>query len=165
MANTIIRNLQGYTAGSFMLGRFLTIMLPIVFWKNFIEQEIMFLLNESVLFDKYIHILYEVGERNISKARETKIRKREKEDIDFADLFSDILQEVKESDFLNGLNDQGWKISFDWIFHNDTNYLKILEGNYRNNLEATKKTGTASAIDRFFGEQETIYAEVEPCKN
>ena len=52
-----------------MLGRFLTIMLPIVFWKNFIEQEIMFLLNESVLFDKYIHILYEVGERNISKAR------------------------------------------------------------------------------------------------
>lgn len=65
----IQRNLQGYTAGSFMLGRFLTIMLPIAFWKNFIKSEILFLLNESVLFDKYIHILYEVGERNISKAR------------------------------------------------------------------------------------------------
>jgi len=65
----IKENLQGYTAGSFMLGRFLTIMLPTAFWKNFTEAEILFLLNESVLFDKYIHILYEVGERNISKAR------------------------------------------------------------------------------------------------
>ncbi|RLD66008.1 MAG: hypothetical protein DRI95_07490, partial [Bacteroidetes bacterium] len=65
----IERNLQGYTAGSFMVGRFLTIMLPVAFWKNFSEAEILFLLNESVLFDKYIHILYEVGERNISKAR------------------------------------------------------------------------------------------------
>jgi hypothetical protein len=63
------RNLQAYTAGSFMLGRFLTIMLPVAFWRNFTEPEILFLLNESVLFDKYIHVLYEVGERNISKAR------------------------------------------------------------------------------------------------
>jgi len=65
----IKRKIQGYTAGSFMLGRFLTIMLPAAFWKNFTEHEILFLLNESVLFDKYIHVLYEVGERNISKAR------------------------------------------------------------------------------------------------
>lgn len=65
----INKNLKGYTAGSFMLGRFLTLMLPVKFWKSFSEDEILFMLNESVLFEKYIHILYEVGERNLSKAR------------------------------------------------------------------------------------------------
>ncbi len=65
----INKELRGYTAGSFMLGRFLTLMLPIKFWKSFSEDEILFMLNETVLFEKYIHILYEVGERNLSKAR------------------------------------------------------------------------------------------------
>lgn len=63
------KNLKGYSAGSFMLGRFLTLPLPVKFWKSFTENEILFMLNESILFEKYIYVLYEVGERKLSKAR------------------------------------------------------------------------------------------------
>jgi len=34
---------------------------------------------------------------------------------------------MSKSPFLTG---DGWKVSFDWLIENDTNYLKTLEGNY-----------------------------------
>lgn len=50
--------------------------------------------------------------------------------------FDKILEAVKESTWAHGNNDRGWKISFDFIIENDTNYLKVLEGKYKpaNNL-------------------------------
>jgi len=61
---------SGYSAGSFMLGRFLSLQQTCHFWKSFSNNEIAFMLNEVVLFEKYIYILNEVGERRLNKAKE-----------------------------------------------------------------------------------------------
>ena len=39
---------------------------------------------------------------------------------------------VQESKFLTGDNDRGWVAKFDWLMANDTNIVKVLEGNYKN---------------------------------
>jgi len=63
------KNLQGYTAGSFMLGRFLCQQHPVAFWKAFSEDLIEIMLNEYVLFEKYTNVLNKVGEREVNRAR------------------------------------------------------------------------------------------------
>jgi len=60
---------KGFTAGSFMLGRFVCLSHPVKFWDEFVENEIVFILNEYVLFEKYMNILNQVGERKINRAR------------------------------------------------------------------------------------------------
>lgn len=64
----------------------------------------------------------------INGDRLTKLRRRLKNPL--FKIF-DILEMVKISDFLLGKK-TNWKISFDFIIENETNYLKILEGNYKN---------------------------------
>ncbi len=63
------RAIKGFMAGSFMLGRFISKRHTVAFWKALNETEIAFLLNESVLFEKYLQVLYEVGEQHINRAR------------------------------------------------------------------------------------------------
>ncbi len=63
------RDINGYTAGSFMLGRFVCLQQPIHFWKEMDAAEIVFLLNEYILFEKYLQVLNDVGERHINRAR------------------------------------------------------------------------------------------------
>ncbi|MCF6240574.1 MAG: hypothetical protein L3J74_04420 [Bacteroidales bacterium] len=117
----INKKLKGYTAGSFMLGRFLTLMLPVKFWKVFSEDEILFMLNETVLFEKYIHILYEVGERNLSKARHK--------------ILKSGLQNIKIQNF-NLKNFTSLKLAFkDWdkitenkLAHYDSELLILING-------------------------------------
>lgn len=46
--------------------------------------------------------------------------------------FVKILSEIKISDYLQGKSND-WRVDWDWVFENDTNYLKIIEGKYRNN--------------------------------
>ncbi len=41
-----------------------------------------------------------------------------------------ILAAVQDQPFCMGKNDRGWKVSFDWLISNDTNYLKVLEFKY-----------------------------------
>ena len=48
--------------------------------------------------------------------------------------YDKILSLIKKSAFLCGSNDRGWKIDFDWLVYNDTNYNKILEGKYDNKV-------------------------------
>ena len=62
-------NLQGYSAGSFMLGRFLCQQHPVVFWNAFPEDLIAAMLNEYILFEKYTNVLHKVGERKVNRAR------------------------------------------------------------------------------------------------
>ena len=42
-----------------------------------------------------------------------------------------VLEQIGLSKFLQGNNDRKWVVSFDWLIKNDTNYLKVLEGRYR----------------------------------
>ena len=41
---------------------------------------------------------------------------------------------MEASDFLKGYNKYGWKATFDWVFKNSENWIKILEGNYDNRI-------------------------------
>ena len=45
------------------------------------------------------------------------------------DSFLQAINLIKESDFLKGVNDKGWVITFDW-FIKPNNFVKVLEGNY-----------------------------------
>ncbi|HPR18508.1 MAG TPA: hypothetical protein PLD62_09710, partial [Candidatus Cloacimonadota bacterium] len=62
-------DLKGFTAGSFMLGRFLCTPYPVKFWDSFSEDIIVWMLNEYVLFEKYMTVLDQVGEREVNRAR------------------------------------------------------------------------------------------------
>lgn len=63
------QGLSGYTAGSFMLGRFVRLQHPTTFWRAMDAGEIFFLLDEYILFEKYLQVLNDVGERHINRAR------------------------------------------------------------------------------------------------
>ena len=52
-----------------MLGRFLSFRYPVAFWKCFSPSEIGPLVNEWVLFEKYMQLLHKVGERKVLLAR------------------------------------------------------------------------------------------------
>ncbi len=60
---------SGFSAGAFMLGRFLCQPHPVQFWKAFGTAEIVFLLNEHILFEKYMQVLSELGERHINRTK------------------------------------------------------------------------------------------------
>ncbi len=60
-------NLSGLNAGAFMLGRFASKPLPEAFWKSMTTEEIAFILNEYVLYEKYLYVLEEVGETKLTR--------------------------------------------------------------------------------------------------
>ena len=62
-------HISGYEAGAFMLGRFLSFRYPVAFWKCVSPSEIGLLVNEWVLFEKYMQLLHKVGERKVLLAR------------------------------------------------------------------------------------------------
>ena len=64
----IQNRLSGLKAGSFMLGRFVSKPLPVSVWNSVSDEIVAFLLNEYVLYEKYIHVLEEVGEIRLARA-------------------------------------------------------------------------------------------------
>lgn len=72
--------------------------------------------------------------------RKTKILTRIKEK-EF--MFDAILKAIRLSPHLLGESEGGWRCSLDWIIKNDTNYVKVLEGQYY----ARKKQTTKEKID------------------
>ncbi|RXI46059.1 hypothetical protein DP145_01590 [Clostridium tetani] len=70
--------------------------------------------------------------RTISGTRRDKVKTRMKNlNLTEEDILKAI-ERIKESNFLQGKNDRSWAIKFDWLFKNDTNIMKLLEGNYDN---------------------------------
>jgi hypothetical protein len=61
--------LGGFSAGAFMLGRFLCQPHPVSFWRAFKPSDIVFLLNEYILFEKYMQVLSEFGERHLNRTK------------------------------------------------------------------------------------------------
>ena len=79
--------------------------------------------------------------RGLSSRRQEKVRLRIKEfgnnpEATMRELFA----KVNASAFLcKGSNSEGhknWRASFDWVFENDNNWMKIIEGQYDNNRNA-----------------------------
>ena len=64
----------------------------------------------------------------LTKSRMSNYNKRVKEGLDLLELINVIV----ESDFLQGDNKNNWIVTFDWIIANEKNWIKIIEGNYKN---------------------------------
>lgn len=67
----------------------------------------------------------------LSKGRTAKARLRLKERS--LDQWREVFEQIKNTPFLCGENDRGWRATFDWIISNDENALKVLEGKYGRN--------------------------------
>lgn len=66
----------------------------------------------------------------LSEARKNKIRIRFDEMGRNMDTLRTIFEKMEASKFMQGDNPRGWKAFFDWVFENETNWCKIIEGNY-----------------------------------
>lgn len=77
----------------------------------------------------------------VSEARKSKIRIRLEEMKGDLETLKTVFTKLEASKFCRGDNKNGWKASFDWIFENEKNWVKVYEGNYDN------KIGNASAPD------------------
>lgn len=68
----------------------------------------------------------------LSDKRKAKIRVRfEEMKYDYKTVAT-IFCKMQASKFLKGDNKNGWKASFDWVFENANNWVKVLEGQYDN---------------------------------
>ena len=56
--------------------------------------------------------------------------------------FAELIKRMNKSPFCRGEGSTSWKASFDWLFRNNYNQLKVLEGNYDpNSEEAYRQSG------------------------
>lgn len=89
---------------------------------------------EETKSDSFTKIQTEFNNVGLSKV--IKLTKSRKEKLQLRlneygeELILDAIKKIPESKFLMGNNKQGWKCSFDWLFDNDKNILKVYEGNY-----------------------------------
>lgn len=86
----------------------------------------------------------------VTDERKTKIRCRVEEfgvkPEELEDYLMRLFQRVQASDFLTGRYNGkvGWIASFDWLFENPSNWVKVTEGNYDNDRGGVKQPTTAS---------------------
>lgn len=66
----------------------------------------------------------------LSDARKQKIQIRLEEMKFDENILISVFQKMENSKFCRGDNKNGWKASFDWLFGNSTNWVKMIEGNY-----------------------------------
>lgn len=70
----------------------------------------------------------------LSEARKNKIRIRFEEMEGDMQIIKKVFQKLEKSKFCRGDNKTGWKASFDWVFENEKNWVKVCEGNYDSNI-------------------------------
>lgn len=94
------------------------------------------------IIDSYNRILgSKLNEINIiSQTRKKKIKSRWKNGLNTLDNWEKLFKKVSESDFLTGKTSD-WKATIDWLIQNDNNYVKVLEGNYKNNKSQKNNNG------------------------
>lgn len=65
--------------------------------------------------------------------------------------FGEILAAIERQPFLRGEGEKRWKVTFDWLIENDTNFMKVLEYRYsQNENEATGKGASQKRVERIF---------------
>jgi hypothetical protein len=73
--------------------------------------------------------------KQLSEGRKKKIKARWN-DIKELNGFKQLFEKSQSSSFLTGVSTK-WKATFDWLIENDSNYVKVLEGNYDNDSPTT----------------------------
>lgn len=96
--------------------------------------------------------------KKLSTSRQNKIVERMKEGLT-VDVLIDVLNKIKTQDFLTGNNDRGWHVTFDWVFVNDKNWLKIYEDNYYS-LSSCSKKNDATKKEKFTDPAFSVKTEV-----
>ena len=77
--------------------------------------------------DRLVKRCDEMGKRTLPEAQEH---------------FAELIKRMNKSPFCRGEGSTSWKASFDWLFRNNYNQLKVLEGNYDpNSDEAYRQSG------------------------
>lgn len=73
----------------------------------------------------------------LSPIRKNKIKLRinenglkEKDWAEKEKFFTEVFTKMQNNDYFSGNNNLNWKADIDWIFRNDNNIIKVLEGNY-----------------------------------
>lgn len=66
----------------------------------------------------------------LSSERRRKLLARIRADAEFSSKLVAAVQRAKQTPFLCGAGERGWKANFDWFIANDTNYVAVLEGKY-----------------------------------
>ena len=56
--------------------------------------------------------------------------------------FADVFARCRSSAFLNGRNARHWKVTFDWLMADDTNWVKVWEGRYDDPAPEIKTTSS-----------------------
>lgn len=97
--------------------------------------------SDNIPFEEIISIFNSVcvnlpKVEKLTPARKKIISARVKENS--FEILGNVFQKVNDSDFLSGRKSD-WKANFDWIM-NPTNFVKILEDNYKNNSNGTSKS-------------------------
>lgn len=92
---------------------------------------------EEKIIKEFNSICYSLPKvERVTTARKNKIKSRlaefKKNEVDYIELF----RKVEESDFLTGRSSK-WKATFDWLFENSENWVKVYENNYLNNKNVT----------------------------
>lgn len=76
--------------------------------------------------------------QHLSDSRKSKVRVRLNEmggSEKGLEIIKAIFEKMVASKFLQGDNNRGWRASFDWVFANDKNWVKIIEGKYDNHQQ------------------------------
>lgn len=79
--------------------------------------------------------------QGLSEARKEKVKVRVEEMggwEEAKEVLRDCFRKVNDSDFCNGINDHQWVATFDWLFSNDKNWMKVSEGNYDNKRQVSR---------------------------
>lgn len=102
----------------------------------------------------------------MTEKRKAKIQARLNDNQNFQEDFKTAVHKINCSDFLSGVNDRGWKCTFDWMIKNDSNYTKVLEGDYDNNSRRVRNDkpqqrasdGFRDEIAAYYNEQMALQA-------
>lgn len=83
----------------------------------------------------------------LSDARKQKIRIRFVDEMqcDYS-LLESLFRAMEESKFLRGDNRNGWKATFDWLFENSKNWVKVAEGNYKDKPDSSRASKKVNDI-------------------
>ncbi len=94
--------------------------------------------------------------QKLTDDRRTKIRLRLNEfsgdSTQWLSLTRTLFERVNASDFLRGDNNSGWTATFDWLFTNSKNWVKVTEGNYDNERGSRSTSGVVAGVHLGVGE-------------
>jgi hypothetical protein len=78
----------------------------------------------------------------------TRVRELEKQfkGVDYMTVLEGLFQKMEDSDFMRGNNKNDWQGTFDWLFSNGSNWVKVFEGNYDNKKTTVQEKPAAYIV-------------------